>query len=191
MVLFPAGAKVWPKKSAPAAEPEWTAMSRGEYIAALSLTPKTKPAVRAYMKKEIKRLSASGYAVATMRDSLVARIEIPASQLFAANDSTVSETGKKKLRALLPSRPTDYRVWVSVHTSDVGSADYLERFSQARAQSVADALSKKVQTVVSHGIADREPIAKNDSYIGREANRRVEICLIPSDALVERLNVKK
>lgn len=71
---------------------------------------------------------------------------------------------------------------VGGHTDSTGSDVYNQTLSEDRAQSVRDYL-------VSHGVApgrvqavgygERYPIASNDTEAGRQANRRVELELIP------------
>jgi outer membrane protein OmpA-like peptidoglycan-associated protein len=72
---------------------------------------------------------------------------------------------------------------VQGHTDNVGSdADNL-RLSELRAQSVASSLisrgvaSSRIKTI---GFGESMPIASNNTPAGREANRRVEIKIIPN-----------
>ena len=44
--------------------------------------------------------------------------------------------------------------------------------------------------VIPFGMGDTEPIAKNNTYQGREENRRIEVWLIPSVSLIEKLTGK-
>lgn len=71
---------------------------------------------------------------------------------------------------------------VSGHTDSTGSDVTNQNLSERRAQSVADfftqrgVASGRVQAV---GYGERYPIASNDSDSGRQANRRVELELLP------------
>lgn len=73
-------------------------------------------------------------------------------------------------------------VKVSGHTDSTGSESYNQRLSERRADSVRryllnrDLAEGRVQAV---GYGQRYPIASNDNAAGREANRRVELELIP------------
>lgn len=73
-------------------------------------------------------------------------------------------------------------VKVSGHTDSTGSEAYNQRLSERRADSVRryllnrDLAEGRVQAV---GYGPRYPIASNDNAAGREANRRVELELIP------------
>jgi outer membrane protein OmpA-like peptidoglycan-associated protein len=72
---------------------------------------------------------------------------------------------------------------VEGHTDNVGAADYNERLSLERAQSVVKVLSAvaalKAFTIESAGYGARRPIASNETDSGRQRNRRVEIVLVP------------
>lgn len=73
-------------------------------------------------------------------------------------------------------------VKVSGHTDSTGSESYNQRLSEQRADNVRRYLLNReiaegrVQAV---GYGPRYPIASNDNAAGREANRRVELELIP------------
>ena len=68
------------------------------------------------------------------------------------------------------------------HTDNTGSEEYNQRLSDGRAVSVARYLeSKNVNPVrlATTGKGESQPIARNTSEAGRQANRRVEIYLEP------------
>ncbi len=70
------------------------------------------------------------------------------------------------------------------HTDSVGSEDYNRGLSQRRANSVREVLIRKygiaVRRLDAIGKGEGEPVAANDSRVGRAQNRRVEfIPLIP------------
>lgn len=71
---------------------------------------------------------------------------------------------------------------VSGHTDSTGAATYNQTLSEERANSVSGYLINRniargrVQAV---GYGERYPIASNDTEAGRQANRRVELELIP------------
>jgi outer membrane protein OmpA-like peptidoglycan-associated protein len=71
----------------------------------------------------------------------------------------------------------DYRgrkVTVEGHTDSVGSDEYNERLSYARARAVADQLGGDVEV---RGFGERRPIASNSTADGRARNRRVEVII--------------
>lgn len=77
------------------------------------------------------------------------------------------------------------KIEVQGHTDNVGSNEDNLRLSHLRAQSVSSALvsrgvtSNRINTV---GFGESMPVASNDTTAGREANRRVEIKIIPNPA---------
>jgi outer membrane protein OmpA-like peptidoglycan-associated protein len=73
-------------------------------------------------------------------------------------------------------------VHVIGHTDNVGSAEYNQRLSEQRAQSVVDYLTNRGiawQRLVAEGRGFREPRASNDTAAGRQLNRRVELLIKP------------
>jgi outer membrane protein OmpA-like peptidoglycan-associated protein len=74
-------------------------------------------------------------------------------------------------------------VVVSGHTDSDGAADYNQSLSQQRASAVSNYLQNqgvnqvRLETI---GFGERQPIASNDSAAGKQANRRVEITLLPA-----------
>jgi outer membrane protein OmpA-like peptidoglycan-associated protein len=75
------------------------------------------------------------------------------------------------------------KIEVQGHTDNVGNnADNL-RLSELRAQSVRSALSSRgvsSSRITAIGFGESMPVASNDTTSGREANRRVEIKIIPN-----------
>jgi outer membrane protein OmpA-like peptidoglycan-associated protein len=71
---------------------------------------------------------------------------------------------------------------VAGHTDSVGSTSYNQELSERRADTVARFLTAQGVTQVrifTQGLGEREPIASNETPEGRQANRRVELTLIP------------
>ena len=79
----------------------------------------------------------------------------------------------------------DTRIEVSGYTDSTGSLELNQRLSQDRAISVGQLLmsqgvvSSRVQMI---GYGPKYPVASNETNQGRQANRRVELRLIPVDA---------
>jgi OOP family OmpA-OmpF porin len=83
----------------------------------------------------------------------------------------------------LQSEP-DVRVLIAGHTDALGSDEYNQRLSQARAQSVVDYLASKgvpAERMLARGYGESQPVAPNthpdgsDNEEGREHNRRTEM----------------
>jgi outer membrane protein OmpA-like peptidoglycan-associated protein len=71
---------------------------------------------------------------------------------------------------------------VAGHTDSTGSDSYNQTLSEERAQSVQQYLiSRNVAParIQSVGYGERYPVASNDTEAGRQANRRVELELVP------------
>ena len=72
------------------------------------------------------------------------------------------------------------RVAIEGHTDSVGSNEYNDRLSEARARSVAYALEDEgvsSRRVSVRGFGETRPIASNDTASGRARNRRVEVII--------------
>ncbi len=125
-----------------------------------------------------------------------ARIEVVLNQqeqqvLDEAFDNLEFETGKTsikrssyesmdKLSALLISKPA-YRLLISGHTDNTGSATTNLKISKERAESVKKYLIRKgvhTDQLIAEGFGSRKPIASNQTLEGRQKNRRVEMKII-------------
>lgn len=76
----------------------------------------------------------------------------------------------------------DTTLSVSGHTDSTGKADYNQKLSQQRAQSVANYLRSQgvaSERLSARGYGSSMPIADNKTDAGRSANRRVELDLVP------------
>ncbi|HUF21830.1 MAG TPA: OmpA family protein [Burkholderiales bacterium] len=94
------------------------------------------------------------------------------SQFFAVLDS-VAKVVTKYDKTL---------VEVAGHTDSVGADDMNMRLSQRRADTVARFLMSRginEQRLIPIGAGETRPIASNDTESGRQANRRVELTLLP------------
>ena len=76
-------------------------------------------------------------------------------------------------------------VEVAGHTDSTGSEDYNQSLSERRAASVSKYFSAKgiaEQRLLTVGMGELRPVADNTSVDGRQANRRVEITMVPVTA---------
>lgn len=74
------------------------------------------------------------------------------------------------------------------HTDATGSDEYNQKLSENRAASVSRFLQQNGVTakrVTTKGFGEQKPLASNNTVSGREQNRRVEIAIVASKALVE------
>jgi OmpA-OmpF porin, OOP family len=95
------------------------------------------------------------------------------SELKPESDSAVAEVAK-----LLKADPA-LKVYVVGHTDNVASLDLNLKLSQARAESVVQALVSRhgiaAARLMGRGVGPLTPVASNDSEEGRARNRRVEL----------------
>ncbi len=73
-------------------------------------------------------------------------------------------------------------VEVAGHTDSTGSEQYNQALSERRAATVAQYLEAKgvaTQRILTVGMGETRPVADNGTPEGRQANRRVEITMVP------------
>ena len=112
--------------------------------------------------------------------SATGHVEVPGiffdtgkSDLKPESDAALAEVAK-----LLKADPS-LKVYVVGHTDNTASLDLNTRLSQARAESVVQALVGKhgiaAARLAGRGVGPLAPVASNDSEEGRAKNRRVEL----------------
>jgi outer membrane protein OmpA-like peptidoglycan-associated protein len=104
--------------------------------------------------------------------------------LFSVNSSTLLPGAYDELErvAKVLNQYPQTTMRISGHTDGTGTAEYNQKLSERRAQSVKDALvgmgvDQARMTTIGYG--ESKPIASNDTDSGRQQNRRVEIRIIP------------
>ena len=111
--------------------------------------------------------------------------------LFGFNSSSLSDEAKESLTAfaeVLKSTP-DADVAILGHTDNVGTEKANQSVSEKRAQAVAKHLeaqgvaAKQLKDVL--GMNFSQPVASNDTEEGRAQNRRVEVFMYASQAMIE------
>ena len=111
--------------------------------------------------------------------------------LFGFNSSTLSDEAKANLTQfaeVLKSTP-DADVAIFGHTDNVGTEKANQSVSEKRAKAVAKHL--EAQGVASSQIKDvlgmnySQPVASNDTEEGRAQNRRVEVYMYASQAMID------
>ncbi len=117
-------------------------------------------------------------------------VQSEAKITFEPGSATVATGSKKTLDQIsdILKRCGDIRVEIQGHTDSQGREAMNQELSQARAQSVLNALrTRRVPTLtyVARGYGESQPIADNDTNAGREANRRIEFNLIQATAPVD------
>jgi len=142
-------------------------------------------------KKELESTLPENTKVESINDGEALKVTFDSGILFATNSSTISSASKSALRNLATSLNNNPETNIKIvgHTDNVGNVDYNQTLSEKRAKSVYDYLmddqgiGSKRMTYEGHGM--KEPVADNNSEIGRSQNRRVEILIIPNEKMVQ------
>jgi outer membrane protein OmpA-like peptidoglycan-associated protein len=86
-------------------------------------------------------------------------------------------------RAFLVAHPEITRVMIQGHTDDRGDAGVNQSLSERRARAVLQWLVEhgiESSRLESQGLGSSRPRADNDSAEGRQANRRIELHVLPT-----------
>ncbi len=114
--------------------------------------------------------------------------------LFATNKATLNSTSKAELAKFSTVLKNNNQCYIDIygHTDTTGNDGINIPLSNSRAQSVASYLkscgvsASQLQNV--NGKGSSEPVADNASASGRQQNRRVEVFLYASQAMVDAAN---
>jgi len=82
-----------------------------------------------------------------------------------------------KIAGILASR-SGLKLEIEGHTDNTGSEDLNQELSERRAMAVRDFLAQQgvnASSITVHGLGESEPVASNDTAVGRQLNRRVEM----------------
>ena len=126
-------------------------------------------------RQEARRLRTEFQSAVRSVDTSSIRFE-PSSASFSAG----SETALNDLLQLLQKHP-ERRIKVAGHTDTSGRRQVNLELSRQRASAVTDYLSARGiprQQLLSQGYGSSQPIASNDTEIGRSKNRRIEIIVM-------------
>lgn len=143
-------------------------------------------AVGQYMDRQEARLrqqtAGTGVEIIRQGDELVLRM--PEGITFAYDRADVQPQFRATLDGVAATLDEYQSTAIDIygHTDSTGSDAYNQGLSQRRAQSVADYLvARGVDRVrlATRGFGESQPIADNSTEMGRAANRRVEIRIVP------------
>lgn len=140
--------------------------------------------IRASLAKHFK-------SVEVAREGQVVVVEIPASTLFAPNETALLESGKPYLRPFLNmlKYPTMYKILPVMHSDDSGDDQYADELTSERAAAVYEFLCSESgqsgSNVVPYGVGKEDPVAPNNSIANRAANRRLELYIVPQWQLID------
>lgn len=139
-----------------------------------------------YMDKQEAELRAelegTGVSVTRRGDNIT--LNMPGNVTFATNSSDLSPAFYHVLNSVskVLAEYEQTIVEVAGHTDSTGSESYNQRLSERRAGSVAAYLGAQgviSQRLITVGMGEHRPMSDNGSPAGRQANRRVEITMVP------------
>ena len=146
-------------------------------------------AVGAYQDRQEAALRAelegTGVSVTRIGDNIT--LNMPGNITFATDSSDLSPAFFDVLNSVgkVLTEFNQTVVEVAGHTDSTGSDAYNQGLSERRASSVANYLrSQGIMTdrLITVGMGESRPIADNSTATGRQANRRVEITMVPVTA---------
>jgi chemotaxis protein MotB len=115
--------------------------------------------------------------------------------LFKTGSSTIDKRGQEaiiKLGKILESN-TETEILIEGHTDNVGPDKYNWKLSTERALSVVNILTENTEIdpdrITASGRGMHRPVSDNETDIGKQKNRRIDIILVPKlDSLYEIMN---
>jgi outer membrane protein OmpA-like peptidoglycan-associated protein len=146
-------------------------------------------AVGYYMDQQEAKLRAelqgTGVSVTRMGDNIT--LNMPGNVTFATDSSNLNSAFFDVLTSVSKVMTEFDKTVVEVagHTDSDGSQGYNQSLSERRADSVADYLRTQGingQRLIMIGMGETAPVAGNDTSTGKQANRRVEITMVPVTA---------
>ncbi len=143
-------------------------------------------AVGAYMDKQERdlRRQTAGTGVDVIRQGNDIVLRMPSGITFPVDSSVIQPQFQATLNEVAQTLSTYNQTYIDVlgHTDWTGSDAYNQALSERRAQSVASYLSSRgvaPARIATRGYGESAPIADNNTEMGRAANRRVEIKVVP------------
>ena len=127
-------------------------------------------------------LAGTGVSVTRMGDNIT--LNMPGNITFKSDSAELDPSFFKVLNSVnvVVKKYNKTVVEVAGHTDNTGAADYNQKLSERRANSVAQYLESQGlanNRVVTVGAGESRPVADNTTPEGRQANRRVELTLTP------------
>jgi outer membrane protein OmpA-like peptidoglycan-associated protein len=142
--------------------------------------------VGAYMDRQEARLRTEleRTGVSVTRDGDNITLNMPGNITFATGSSDLNAGFYDVLNSvsLVLDEFDQTVIEVAGHTDSTGTNEYNQQLSQRRASSVAAYLRTRqilAERMIEIGMGEERPIADNTSDGGRQANRRVELTLVP------------
>ena len=130
------------------------------------------------------RAELDGTGVSVVRDGENITLNMPGNVTFATNSSDLNPAFFNVLNSVgkVLAKYEKTVVEVAGHTDSTGSDAYNQGLSERRANAVSSYLRGQGvidQRLITLGMGESRPIADNGTDAGRQANRRVEITMVP------------
>jgi outer membrane protein OmpA-like peptidoglycan-associated protein len=130
-------------------------------------------------------LEGTGVSVTRIGDNIT--LNMPGNVTFATNSSDLSPAFFDVLNSVgkVLKEFDQTVVEVAGHTDSTGSEEYNQNLSERRAASVSQYLQARgimTERMITVGMGELRPVADNGTAEGRQANRRVEITMVPVTA---------
>ncbi len=127
-------------------------------------------------------LEGTGVSVTRIGDNIT--LNMPGNVTFATDSSDLSPAFFNVLNSVgkVLDEYDQTVVEVAGHTDSTGTDAYNQGLSERRASSVASYLMSRgvmSQRMITIGMGESRPVADNGTATGRQANRRVEITMVP------------
>lgn len=127
--------------------------------------------------------------VFTLRNDQVVKLLIPASSLFAPNDSVPKSSVSEILTPVLSQvKSGEFNLIVAGYMDDSGKPDYTHKITELRADAIARwFIDSGVDTaaIITYAFGSEQPRQPNTSVRSRAENRRIELYLLPSQSLLD------
>ncbi len=145
--------------------------------------------VGTYMDRQEAKLRAelerTGVSVTRIGNNIT--LNMPGNITFATNSADLNAGFFQVLNsvALVVNEFNQTVIEVAGHTDNTGSDQYNQQLSERRAGAVAAYLgtrSVRSDRIITVGMGETRPVAANETEAGRQANRRVELTLVPLTA---------
>ncbi len=142
--------------------------------------------VGAYMDRQEARLreelDRTGVSVTRIGDNIT--LNMPGNITFATNSADLNANFYEVLNSVstVLAEFDQTVVEVAGHTDSTGEVAYNQQLSERRARSVVSYLGTRnvlPDRMIALGAGETRPIATNDTDVGRQQNRRVELTLVP------------
>ncbi len=129
-----------------------------------------------------RQLQSTGVRVVQNPQSGDIHLIMPGDITFKTNSADIQSTFYPVLNsvAIVLAKYNKTIIQIEGYTDNTGKPTYNQELSERRANSVAQYLiSQKINSnrIATRGFGQRNPIASNETAIGREQNRRVEITI--------------